>query len=332
MTPPRTGGSPAAAAMTPPAWGASPGMYMMAYGGPLPYGLAGPAGAGAESPGAPSAGPPRAPAQPPLMCQHPIPALHPVYCSTPPQGGAAAGGSSGAATPGSAGYYVGPPSPYPVMYGMYASPPAYDPRLVQNYLPPMYTPYYGMPPSGGNPWAAHAGAAGSGNPWAARAEATGSGSPAPGVAAPGGAGAAPEAPPAAEPEAAQPAGGAAAREPLGLARLNLPLIFRLLFFLFLINQDGNQVRLAAMGALCVAIYLHQVGALRRLPRFVPRIRVAPADPRAGAGAAHGRGGLGAEVTTAVVAFFASLIPTWSIEDHLEGPPPQRQPAEHEHQD
>jgi len=117
-----------------------------------------------------------------------------------------------------------------------------------------------------------------------------------------------------------------------LARLNLPLIFRLLFFLFLINQDGNQVRLAAMGALCVAIYLRQVGALRRLPRFVPRIRVAPADPRAGAGAAHGRGGLGAEVTTAVVAFFASLIPTWSIEDHLEGPPPQRQPAEHEHQD
>merc|ERR1719271_1634078 len=157
----------------------------MAYGGPLAYGLAGPAGAGAESPGAPSAGPPRAPAQPPLMCQHPIPVLHPVYCSTPPQGGAAAAGS--------AGYYVDPPSPYPVMYGMYASPPAYDPRLVQNYLPPMYTPYYGMPPSGGNPWAAHAGAAGSGNPWAARAEATGSGSPAPGVAAPGGAGAAPEA-------------------------------------------------------------------------------------------------------------------------------------------
>jgi len=290
-------------------------MYVMAYGGPLPYGLAGPAAAPGAGGG--GAGPSGAPAQPPLERRHPIPVLHPVYCTPPAQGGA--GGAP--APPGSGGYYVGPPSPYPVMYGMYASPPAYDPRLVQNYLPPMYTPYYGMPPSAGpNPWAAHAGAAGSGGP-------------SPGAAAAGGAGATPEAPPAAaEPEAPPPAGGAAAREPLGLARLNLPLIFRLLFFLFLINQDGNRVRLAAMGALCVAIYLHQVGALRRLPRFVPRIRVAPADPRAGAGAARGRAGLGAEVATAVVAFFASLIPTWSIEDHLEGPPPQRQPAEHEHQD
>merc|ERR1719235_3149653 len=225
----------------------------MAYGGPLPYGLAGPAAAPGAGGG--GAGPSGAPAQPPLERRHPIPVLHPVYCTPPAQGGA--GGAP--APPGSGGYYVGPPSPYPVMYGMYASPPAYDPRLVQNYLPPMYTPYYGMPPSAG-----------------------------------------PNPPAAAEPEAPPPAGGAAAREPLGLARLNLPLIFRLLFFLFLINQDGNRVRLAAMGALCVAIYLHQVGVLRRLPRFVPRIRVAPADPRAGAGAARGRAGLGAEVATAVV--------------------------------
>merc|ERR1719235_1000023 len=129
----------------------------MAYGGPLPYGLAGPAAA--PSAGGGGAGPSGAPAQPPLERRHPIPVLHPVYCTPPAQGGA--GGAP--APPGSGGYYVGPPSPYPVMYGMYASPPAYDPRLVQNYLPPMYTPYYGMPPSAGpNPWAAHAGAGGGG--------------------------------------------------------------------------------------------------------------------------------------------------------------------------
>ena len=162
---------------------------------------------------------------------------------------------------------------------------------------------------------------------------------------------APEGPPPAEPDApagagpdaggaAAPAAGVEGGEPFRLARLNLPLIFRLLFFLFLINQDGDRVRLAAMGALCVAIYLHQVGVLRHIPRmrFMPRVRLPPADPRRAGEAAHQRGGLGVEVVTAFVAFFASLIPTWSIEDQLvqadpAPPQPRRRAVEqHEHQD
>ena len=146
----------------------------------------------------------------------------------------------------------------------------------------------------------------------------------PGGPAPGPAGPPPAPPPGPAPaDGARPAPrggrGAAANAPHGGAeqpparprvrlRLDLKLVFKLAMFVMMVNQGGSRLRLALLIAFSVLIYLQQVGAFNSLPRMIPRI------PLGAAGGGNGQGAprsFVSEVGLAVLAFFASLVPSWN---------------------
>lgn len=108
--------------------------------------------------------------------------------------------------------------------------------------------------------------------------------------------------------AAAAANGAVVR----VIRIDLRLIAKLVVLVFVLNQDGSQLRFALFSAVAILIYMHQAGALDGVGRRIARYqqRVLGLDP--GAPTAPAPTGLLQEAKVFVIGFISSLLPGFQV--------------------